>query len=273
MLDSLSQLWNMEFMLNSFSLRSALVTHKHKLSYSRDQWLQNEMFLNQFLYIVRGSISFDNLSFPCKQGSILYFPYNSTYKAQWHIDDYGEFISLDFTLKDTNNKFISLSNNVQLVKYDESLDYLKDFLELKDTWYTGALGFRLKCRSLFYNIVYKLSVNAGKQHFKKSYKPIYNSVLYLENNYIEDVSTSKLAEMSCLSECTFRRLFKELTGVTPVQYRNNLRIKKAAEMLKSGEFKVVEAMVATGFNDPSYFNKLFNKYTGTNPSEFMLNKK
>ena len=91
--------------------------------------------------------------------------------------------------------------------------------------------------------------------------------MYIENNYLENTHVSELAKMCHVSEGTFRRLFMEYKGETPVKYRNKLRIKKAFELLKSGEYTVAEAAEAAAIPDAAYFSKLFKKFMGFNPSE------
>ena len=54
--------------------------------------------------------------------------------------------------------------------------------------------------------------------------------------------------------------------MTPVEYRNSLRIRRAAELLKSGS-RVADAAHAVGIDDPKYFSKLCRRYTGFSPTQ------
>ena len=53
--------------------------------------------------------------------------------------------------------------------------------------------------------------------------------------------------------------------MSPVDYRNSLRIRRAAELLRTGRFTVGEAAKQVGIEDIKYFGKLFKRYTGINP--------
>ena len=78
---------------------------------------------------------------------------------------------------------------------------------------------------------------------------------------------SHYAAMCYMSEVNFRRLFREYTGKTPIEYRNDLRLKKAQTMLQSGEYNVSECAEASGFSNLSFFIRLYKKKFGYTPKE------
>lgn len=69
----------------------------------------------------------------------------------------------------------------------------------------------------------------------------------------------------------FRRIFKENTGEAPVQYFNHLRIEYAKRQFHqySKVLTVKQIAACAGFKDPYHFSKVFKKYTGTSPSEYI----
>jgi len=93
------------------------------------------------------------------------------------------------------------------------------------------------------------------------------AISYLEQDPYQTKGIKELAEMCNLGECMFRRCFKQEMGISPVKYRNRLRIEKAYELLTVEARSVAEAMELTGFYDASYFNKTFKAYMGKSPSE------
>ena len=80
-------------------------------------------------------------------------------------------------------------------------------------------------------------------------------------------------EMLCsdlnLSQPQVYRKIKSLTDMNISEFIRNIRLKKAAQLLKSGNYKINEAAYETGFNDPNYFTKAFVKLFGTTPSDYM----
>jgi transcriptional regulator GlxA family with amidase domain len=57
--------------------------------------------------------------------------------------------------------------------------------------------------------------------------------------------------------------------MSPIKYRNMLRLNKALEILKSGEYSVIETAMIVGFDDPAYFSRIFKDQFGNSPSYFI----
>ena len=88
---------------------------------------------------------------------------------------------------------------------------------------------------------------------------------HLENNYIEEITVEHLAKMCNMSQCNFRRYFKKYSDMSPITYRNYLRIIKARDLLQTGEYNVTEAAAAVNIPDNCYFHKLFRQFLGSTP--------
>ena len=83
-----------------------------------------------------------------------------------------------------------------------------------------------------------------------------------------DISVEKLAADLNMSRSSFQRKLKGLTGLSPVEFIRLIRLKKAAELLRDGNYRVSEVAYLVGFNKPSYFTSLFKKQYGVLPKEF-----
>ena len=75
------------------------------------------------------------------------------------------------------------------------------------------------------------------------------------------------AEASHVSVNTFRNLFQKQFGMSPLKYRNYLRIERAKELLCEGSFTVAEVAYASGFENIGYFCRYYRQITGESPSE------
>ncbi len=96
---------------------------------------------------------------------------------------------------------------------------------------------------------------------------------YIKNNLDKPISVTELSEKVCTSESNFYKIFRNELGVTPVEYINSERIKKATQMLSNPEVKIKEVYMACGFNNISYFVRAFKKFTQKTPSQFQNESK
>jgi len=94
------------------------------------------------------------------------------------------------------------------------------------------------------------------------------AIRHIEGNIRADVSVEELAATACLSVDHFIKLFKRATLVTPMKYLINRRILKAQLMLASESNQVQEIAEAVGYDDKSYFIRLFRKHTGMTPLQY-----
>lgn len=84
-----------------------------------------------------------------------------------------------------------------------------------------------------------------------------------------DFNVTTLQEMVGIGGKQLYRKLKAMTGMTPVEYIRDIRMHKAALMLKEGKFSVSEVMYTVGFSNSSYFSKCFSKAFGATPTEYM----
>lgn len=93
---------------------------------------------------------------------------------------------------------------------------------------------------------------------------------YIETHYYEKISLEQLAEMVYLSPAYLSRVFKKETGSTFNDYLNNVRIGKAKSLLQHKDLRVTDVANAVGFDDQSYFTKVFRRVAGTTPLKYRL---
>lgn len=101
---------------------------------------------------------------------------------------------------------------------------------------------------------------------KRSERIIFQTKLFIENNYHEDIEVASLAEAAGVSQSYLMRCFKEYTGQTIKQYLNQYRIEKAKERL--ADLTVSDTAFSVGFNDSNYFGAVFKKLTGIGPQQY-----
>ena len=85
---------------------------------------------------------------------------------------------------------------------------------------------------------------------------------------MEQLSLNSTAEEVELSSSHFSRMFKKTTGRTFLEYLMDVRIKKACELLRDTDRSITNVAFDVGFNDSSYFGKVFRKHTRMSPSKY-----
>ncbi len=90
---------------------------------------------------------------------------------------------------------------------------------------------------------------------------------YIDSNYQNPISLEEVSDACSLSREAFCRYFKKMTRYTFTEFLNRYRISQAKRELLAGN-SVSDACFASGFQSLSYFNRVFNKITGINPSDF-----
>ena len=91
------------------------------------------------------------------------------------------------------------------------------------------------------------------------YKRILPTIEDIKLHYEENHKMEYYATLCNMSESNFRKLFKEYTGKSPVEYRNDIRMNAVHTMILSGEFTIQEAAYMAGFNNMSFFYQLYHK--------------
>lgn len=88
---------------------------------------------------------------------------------------------------------------------------------------------------------------------------------WLQSHYRQSINMHELAEEMDLSTRTFNRRFKKATGFSPSDFLQNIRLQHARDLLKESNLGVSEIADQVGYNDGSYFTKLFRKQLGITP--------
>jgi len=89
-----------------------------------------------------------------------------------------------------------------------------------------------------------------------------------ENITDPNFGVEKLSELAYMSRSSLHRKVTALTDLTPTDFIRVIRLKKSAEMIQEGRYRVGEVCYLVGINSPSYFIKLFQKQFGMTPKEF-----
>jgi AraC-like DNA-binding protein/mannose-6-phosphate isomerase-like protein (cupin superfamily) len=91
---------------------------------------------------------------------------------------------------------------------------------------------------------------------------------YLNHHYLENPSVSEAARLANLNVASFCRYFKRRTGKSFTSYTNTMRVSYARSLLMSSDMDITGICYECGFNNLSYFNRVFREITGLSPRAY-----
>ena len=223
---------------------------------------------NKFLYVNYGKMKYNfsgifKKELEVLQGSLLFIPEGYPYTAYYEMD--GTFITaiqfdcISGELPEELSKPIQLFlNNTEKLIHDASVyPDPTDLSQCKDYYFTAKV-YELLARSL-------RSLQDGKS--KALQKRLSPALYALSEGFAENRPIGYYASLCFMNEATFRRSFRRCTRLSPVEYRNKLRLEEADRLIASGEYSVREAAEAVGFYNGSFFAKTYKSFFGHTPRE------
>lgn len=97
---------------------------------------------------------------------------------------------------------------------------------------------------------------------------IHNAIYFIHQNYQHHITLEDAARHVYLSPTYLSRIFKQESGVSFTRFLNNVRVEKSKRLLTMTEMRLAEIAGACGFEDQSYFTKVFKNVTGETPQQF-----
>ena len=97
---------------------------------------------------------------------------------------------------------------------------------------------------------------------------IFKTTAYIKEHLTEKLTLDQAAAQVYLSKSYFCRIIKDELGCTFTEYVNRLRIERSKVLLRSTSVPIAEIACAVGFDDQSYFTRIFKKQTGTAPGKY-----
>lgn len=88
-----------------------------------------------------------------------------------------------------------------------------------------------------------------------------------------DLIVDDLVQELAVSRSVFFKKLKTLTGLAPIEFIKEMRVKRAAQLIESGDYNMTQIAYMVGINDPRYFSKCFKQRFGMTPTEYKENAK
>lgn len=133
-------------------------------------------------------------------------------------------------------------------------------------------AFELEIKSellhFFYLLYNNVSYHERGEEDTEITEKLKRILYFVQENYQRPVTVQELAELCHFSEYHFMRFFKRHMNMTSIEYLNQYRLEMASRQLAETELSVTSIALESGFNNISYFNRLFKKKFGVTPKEY-----
>lgn len=254
----------------------------------------------QLWYVCKGAFTHsidDNKEYKMVKGDLFVIPPYVVHRVKPELEEGTTIIGCEFLPQFINDKFKNLSNDKDFFDFA----YLEPFLVSKDMVrpklnLTGQLQDKVesileemlmeyKEEDKNYEIMLKgdllrllaivvreyekgYQTCETKEIFQNYREAIKDSIKYIQEHYNEEIRLDDVCRHSLMSKTYFCYIFKNLTGKTFSEFLLDLRMRKSMELLIETDMSVTDICYKVGFNDVTYFCRVFKRVIGFSPKHY-----
>lgn len=220
---------------------------------------------NAITYIKRGKVTLytENGNITGQAPCIIIFPCNMPYKSIWE-GETVEFSSINFEAYYNNIKFL---NSLGF----RSVDLSPEKNEAVNNLFFNANEDEFIKTIYLTRFITKLMLKQKNTPFKRQSDIVSAAKNYIEQNYKQNFKIGEIAKKLNVSESYLFHTFKSEVGCSPIEYKNNIRIRIATELLCDKSNTVDSIAESLGFCSTPYFLKTFKKATGKSTEYYRKN--
>ncbi len=253
-----------------FNLKFLNALHQYWHNTKSFQCIGNPKKQNLFLYVEGCKITYTDTNgnvFTAQNGDVVYTPVGSEYKVDFYDfrSDNSHTVGINFLLFDEKGEEIKLTDKIFIFHTDGNPEISGLFH--KAPIYDTARPYAQK-KILLLEIICQLVAS----QYKNNAKRIDYVLTGILDHPEENLSVAQMAKMCGMSEVYFRKLFKKQINMSPLQYRNQLRLKRACTYLEYGNISVQEISDTLGYSTVSHFIKEFRTHYGCSPLKYRQSK-
>jgi AraC-like DNA-binding protein len=177
--------------------------------------------------------------------------------------------------------YLEENTEIKIIQFDIAAGELPEYLskpekielpnvgELVEAFFKPAKNNTANHPFYYLSCLYKLlwQIDESYSRIPTKYKKLQAALSEISEYWQDNQPVSYYAELCNMSEVNFRRLFREYTGMSPIEYRNDVRLTNARNKLQSGEYNVSEVAELCGFSNLSFFIRLYKKKYGYTPKK------
>lgn len=199
----------------------------------------------------------DNKVLQGNVGDIILLPKGARYILRFYVPDGQNThpIVINFRLSDSNGEEMELGCGVHKLCSDDG--------SCAPFFHASAQLYRSASPALLKGKIYELFGNLFPISERDEC-----CIDFINRHYTENFSIPHLAQKCALSESAYRKRFKQMTGLSPIQYVNRLKIEKACQLILTGDISMQEISDFLNFYNLPYFYKIFKDNTGVTPVQY-----
>ena len=233
--------------------------------YGREDWL--------LFYIAKENETFylDGVE-TGKPGSFVIF---APGEKQHHIylgDKTAEFYYIHFQCKQLPSNISLATSRIYHTLFSRQVcDIFEDILEetmRKQPFYERLCVYKL----LYLLTTLEREILCVSHPDKENFERIARAVQHMNQFYNSDFTLQDYADICTMSKYHFLRTFEKIIGCTPMEYRNNIRLQHAADLLLEEKTPVEQISNMVGYSSASYFSSAFKQKYGLSPRQYQNQK-
>jgi len=220
-----------------------------------------------FLVALSGkvTISVDGTAYMLEQGMLLHVPKGAklTKKSVERKPVQVAFVYYRILKED------GLLSNEHFKLQIENKERLKaNIIELKKYNEQPITTAVLKCQLLFLTLLDTIIDGVRQYDEKENNHSIEEILHFIHEHYQEQLSVTHIANLFQIERRHLAYLFKRYTGMSPLNYLTEYRIRRSKELLRQADYSITKVAELVGFEDNLYFSRIFKKRTGCSPSAY-----
>lgn len=236
----------------------------------------------EMLRVNRGNLKlyFEDRLFKASAGDILFVPAGVTHRDEFDMDEGLEIFYCAFNWQDAE-QFFKLVDNERLLQISENtVNRLNTMFDLfrsdkgKGTDIDRTIS-AVRLLEILMTIFREFTAEDDSDDIDKNsslsrrQKLLSDARNYIRRNFEKQISLDDIASKLDISTYYLSHIFSEESEFSYSAYLTSVRMEKAREFLINGRYNISEVAARVGFESANYFTKVFKKYTGISPKQYV----
>ena len=267
---------NRHYLINSEDLQN-LNAKLLSIAFSKDEgdWksIMHTHHFTELLFVVsgEGSFSFNQEQSPLRRGDLVIIPpYTEHTERSSHIHPLEYYVLGIDGISFLSQKDRECAQVFCNFEHDPSIHEL--FRQMLYEIRTAQYGSQTICQHLLEILILKIirsqqliPVSINSIRMTKECAQIKE---YLDSNYAEHITLDTLTGLTHMNKYYMEHSFTKYAGLSPIQYLNQTRLKRAQHLLKNTNYSISDIASSTGFSSQAYFTQIFRKNFNMTPVKY-----